>query len=275
MCAGDFVCCLGDVVRARLDWAIAGNHSCCPCLIIARRVVRAVGGSAEYGCAGGMCAVALAVDNICSLFPFGPMMKAQDYPAAVLELMMQLKRMPGIGSRGAERYALWFLQHGRQEARQLAAALVQAADTIATCPECGFFAPRGERCTACNDPARDQNILCVVEQPTDVLPIERSGVYHGLYHCLGGKISPLDGVMPEDLAVERLMERVRSHPGCEVVIAVGSDVEGEATALYLAEQLSVLDCRVSRLAQGMPAGAGLGHTDPLTLMRALQGRQWV
>jgi len=202
-------------------------------------------------------------------------MKAQDYPAPVLELIAQLKRMPGIGSRGAERLALWFLQQGRNDARNLAAALAHAADAVATCPECGFFALRGERCTACNDPSRDASLLCVVEQPTDVLPIERCGTYRGLYHCLGGKISPLDGVMPEDLSILRLLDRVGARPGCEVILAVGSDVEGEATALYLAEQLAGLDCRVSRLAQGMPAGAGLGHADAITLMRALEGRRGI
>lgn len=200
-------------------------------------------------------------------------MKAQEYPPAVLALISALKRMPGVGSRGAERLALWFLQQGRQDARNLAAALVDAADSVSTCPECGFFAPHGETCAACGDAARDDALLCVVEQPTDVLPIERSGAFRGLYHCLGGKISPLDGVMPEDLSIEKLMERVRNRPGCEVILAVGSDVEGEATALYLANQLAALDCRVSRIAQGMPAGAGLSHADAVTLMRAMQGRK--
>lgn len=202
-------------------------------------------------------------------------MKAQDYPKAVLEMIAALKRMPGVGTRGAERLALWFLQQGRNEARQLATALTTAADTVGSCPECGFFAGQGCRCTACDDPTRDSSLLCVVEQPTDVLPIERCGTFRGLYHCLGGKISPLDGIMPEDLAIEKLIERVKAHPGCEVILAVGSDVEGEATALYLAEQLGTLPCRCSRLAQGMPAGAGLGHADAITLMRALEGRRSV
>lgn len=200
-------------------------------------------------------------------------MKAQEYPQAVLELISRLKNLPGIGSRGAERYALWFLQQGRQEARQLAEALELAAESIGSCPECGFFASRGERCTACSDPARDADTLCVVEQPTDVLPIERSGTFRGLYHCLGGKISPLDGIMPEDLAIVKLLDRVRAHPGCEVILALSSDVEGEATSLYLAEQLAPLHCRVTRLAQGMPAGASLSHADAITVMRALQDRR--
>ena len=199
-------------------------------------------------------------------------MKVQDYPPSVQELIACLKRMPGTGRRSAERLALWFLQRGEGDARALASALTQAVESTAACPECGFFATRGQLCTACSDPARDASLICVVEQATDVLPIERCGFFRGLYHCLGGRISPLDGVMPEDLSLERLLERVRSHPDCEVILAVGSDVEGEATALYLAEQLAALPCRVSRLAQGMPAGAGLGQADAVTLMRALQGR---
>ena len=199
-------------------------------------------------------------------------MKAQDYPHAVQELISQLKRMPGTGRRSAERLALWFLQRGSSDAKALAAALTQAVETTSSCPECGFFATLGEKCTACSDPTRDAQLICVVEQATDVLPIERCGFFRGLYHCLGGRISPLDGVMPEDLRLSSLIERVEARPGCEVILAVGSDVEGEATALYLAEQLSKLPCRISRLAQGMPAGAGLGQADTITLMRALQGR---
>ena len=202
-------------------------------------------------------------------------MKAQDYPRPVLDMIAALRRMPGVGTRGAERLALWFLQQGRNEARQLAGALTTAVDMVGKCPECGFFAELNSRCTACDDPTRDTTLLCVVEQPTDVLPIERSGSFRGLYHCLGGKISPLDGIMPEDLAIDKLLERVKAHPGCEVILAVGSDVEGEATALYLAEMLSPLPCRCTRLAQGMPAGAGLGHADAITVMRALEGRRGV
>lgn len=200
-------------------------------------------------------------------------MKQQDYPPAAQELIARLKRMPGVGRRGAERLALWFLQQGRTEAQALSAALAETAQQVSLCPECGFFAEQGQLCIACSDPERESDLLCVVEQPTDVLPIERSGVFRGLYHCLGGKISPLQGVMPEDLDLPRLFDRIRRRPGCEVILAVGSDVDGEATALYLADQLSRLDCKVTRLAQGMPAGSGLEHADAVTLMYALQGRR--
>ncbi len=200
-------------------------------------------------------------------------MKALDYPPSLLELIAALKRMPGVGSRGAERLALWFLQSARNEAHSLAAALVSAVDSVSACPVCGFFAPRGERCAACSDPERDSRLLCVVEQPTDVLPIERCGLYRGLYHCLGGKISPLDGIMPEDLAVEALLARVNASPGCEVILALSSDVEGEATSLFLAEELGKLNCRCSRIAQGLPSGTSLSHTDSLTLSQAILGRR--
>lgn len=202
-------------------------------------------------------------------------MKSLDYPQPVQDLIASLKKLPGIGSRGAERLALWLLQGGRSTGRELSSALVAAADSAGRCPECGFFSMEGQRCAACADPERDRRMFCVVEQPTDVLPVERCGVYRGLYHCLGGKLSPLDGTMPEDLSVEPLLRRVHETPGCEVILAMGSDVEGEATALYLAEALALLPCTVTRLAQGMPAGAGLGHADAVTLMRAMEGRKGV
>ncbi len=199
-------------------------------------------------------------------------MKAQDYPPDVQELIKSLALMPGTGRRSAERLALWFLQRAGSDARHIADAITRAVSSTGTCPNCGFFAPRGELCTACGDPTRDAAQICVVERATDVLPIEHSGSFQGLYHCLGGKISPLDGILPETLSIEPLVQRVREHPNCEVILAVGNDVEGEATALYLAERLRELPCRITRLAQGMPAGAGLSQADSITVMRALNGR---
>lgn len=199
-------------------------------------------------------------------------MKPLNYPEALRALISQLTRLPGIGGRGAERLALWLLQTGSSDANLLAHALQAAGEQVGYCPICGFFAEAGRHCSACDDVERDQHCICVVEQATDILPIERCGTYRGLYHCLGGKISPLDGIMPEDLCIGKLMSRVSERAGCEVILALSSDVEGEATGLYLAEQLGQLDCRVSRIAQGMPAGAGLGHTDAVTIMRALEGR---
>ncbi len=199
-------------------------------------------------------------------------MNPQDYPPDVRELIDSLTRMPGTGRRTAERLALWFLLRAGEDAARIAQAISRAVENTGTCPNCGFFANRGELCTACSDPTRDASVICVVEHATDVLPIERSGSFHGLYHCLGGKISPLDGILPEHLAIDQLVQRVKEHPNCEVILAVGNDVEGEATALYLTDRLTDLPCRISRLAQGMPAGAGLAQADAVTVMRALNGR---
>ncbi len=199
-------------------------------------------------------------------------MKAQDYPPDVRELIKALARMPGTGKRTAERLALWFLMRAGKDAQLIADAISRAVESTGTCPNCGFFSLRGELCTACGDPERDTSQICVVERATDVLPIEHSGSFHGLYHCLGGKISPLDGILPETLNIEPLIRRVQTVPQCEVILAVGNDVEGDATALYLAERLKPLPCRITRLAQGMPAGAGLSQADAITLMRALNGR---
>lgn len=202
-------------------------------------------------------------------------MNRADYPEPVRELIGQLKRLPGIGPRSAERIAVWLLQHPKAEPASLASSLETARETIRPCPICGFFAT-AEGCGICDDPKRDGRSLCVVEQATDVLPLERSGAFRGRYHCLGGKLSPLDRVSPEDLRIPPLLRRIdASAEELEVVLALGSDVEGEATANYLAELLRGRNCRLTRIAQGLPAGGGLEHADELTLIRAMQGRRSV
>ncbi|MGE9267851.1 MAG: recombination mediator RecR [Verrucomicrobiales bacterium] len=195
-----------------------------------------------------------------------------DFPLPVRELIAGLKALPGIGPRSAERVAIWLLQHPKARPLELATALQSAEAEVVNCGECGFFAT-AEGCPVCGLSGRDESLLCVVEQATDVLPIERSGAFAGKYHCLGGKLSPLDGVEPEDLRIAPLLRRVRERAGMEVILATGSDVEGEATAHYLAECLEGLDCRVTRLAQGLPAGGGLEFADELTLSRAFEGRR--
>lgn len=201
-------------------------------------------------------------------------MKRLDFPEPVKVLVAELKRLPGIGPRSAERIAVWLLQSPKADAPVLAEALQRAKAAIRPCAVCGFFAA-AERCDVCDDPTRDES-LCVVEQATDVLPLERSGAFRGRYHCLGGKLSPLDRVSPEDLRIPSLLRRVEAAPAeIEVILALGSDVEGEATANYLAELLRGRNCRLTRIAQGLPAGGGLEHADELTLMRAMQGRRGV
>ena len=199
-------------------------------------------------------------------------MKPADFPDPVRHLIGELKRLPGIGPRSAERVAVWLLQNPKADPLALAASLTTAKAEIRSCASCGFFAQE-ETCAICRDPARDTMTLCVVEQATDVLTLERSGSFSGLYHCLGGKLSPLDRISPEDLRIPSLVRRVDATPGIEVILALGSDVEGEATANYLADLLRGHGCRLSRIAQGLPAGGGLEHADELTLMRAMQGRR--
>lgn len=196
-----------------------------------------------------------------------------DFPEPVRELIGELKRLPGIGPRSAERVAVWLLQSPKADPTALAGAVQKAKEAVRPCPACGFFATDAG-CVVCDDPKRDDHMLCVVEQATDVLPLERSGSFRGRYHCLGGKLSPLDRVSPEDLRIPSLLRRIESASGeIEVVLALGSDVEGEATANYLVEILRGKNCRLTRIAQGLPAGGGLEHADELTLMRAMQGRR--
>lgn len=196
-----------------------------------------------------------------------------DFPEPVRTLVGELKRLPGIGPRSAERIAVWLLQNPKADPLALAGALHAAKETVRPCPVCGFFATEAG-CGVCDNPKRDDRMLCVVEQATDVLPLERSGSFRGRYHCLGGKLSPLDRVSPEDLRIPSLLRRIEAATGeIEVVLALGSDVEGEATANYLAEMLRGKNCRLTRIAQGLPAGGGLEHADELTLIRAMQGRR--
>ena len=200
-------------------------------------------------------------------------MKRIDYPTPVIELIAELKRLPGIGPRSAERIAVWLLQSPKANPIPLAATIAAAEAQVTACPVCGFFATKSG-CDVCTDPTRDDSLLCVVEQATDVLPLERSRSFRGRYHCLGGKLSPLDRVSPDDLRIPSLIRRIETATdSIEVVLALGSDVEGEATSNYLADLLRGRNCTLSRIAQGLPAGGGLEHADELTLLRAMQGRR--
>lgn len=193
-----------------------------------------------------------------------------EYPEAVGALVEELRRLPGVGPRSAERMAIWLLQSAKADPLALAAVLEKAKAEVVSCPTCGFFAT-ADRCAICADHSREP-VICVVEQATDVLPLERSGVFKGRYHCLGGKLSPLDNVTPEDLRIGQLLKRIEAENVPEVILAPGSDVEGEATANYLASLLRG-KCHITRIAQGLPAGGGLEHADALTLARAMEGRR--
>lgn len=199
-------------------------------------------------------------------------MKRVEYPGPITELVAQLRRMPGIGPRSAERIALWMNQSRDARAAEIAQAIQAAAEGVRPCELCGFFST-GPVCEICGDASRDGLLLCVVEQATDILPLERTGVYRGRYHALGGRIAPLDHVGPEQLRIEELMKRIETEGPQEIILALGADVEGDATANYLADLLREKAVSVTRIAQGLPAGGGLESADELTLSRALSGRR--
>jgi recombination protein RecR len=197
--------------------------------------------------------------------------KRVEYPAAIRELIAQLRQMPGIGPRSAERIALWMVQARKQEPEEIAAAISNTRSAVRPCTLCGFFAI-GELCEICADDARARDLLCVVEQPTDILPLEKTSAFRGRYHSLGGRISPLDRVAPEDLRIAALVERVEKEAPNEIIFALSADVEGEATTSYLVDLLKKFPVTLSRIAHGLPAGGGLESADELTLYRALSGR---
>ena len=179
--------------------------------------------------------------------------------------------MPGIGPRSAERIALWIMQKTDARANGIAYAITEAVSRVKECVQCGFFS-ESDRCVICSDPGRDQSLLCVVEQTTNILSLERTGTFRGLYHSIGGRLSPLDRVGPEDLRIDALVHRVREIKPAEVILALSADVEGESTAHYLGDLLEKEGVRITRIAQGLPAGIGLENADELTLSRAFSGR---
>jgi recombination protein RecR len=198
-------------------------------------------------------------------------MSSLDYPESFRELVRQFRRLPGIGPRSAERISLWLLRSRDAKPEQLLAAITKARQVLQTCRLCGFFAEQ-EECSLCRDDGRSGRELCVVESATDILPLERTGVFRGRYHALGGKLSPLDGIGPEQFRISELLERVSEERPSEVILALGADVEGEATAHYLSELLAPSGVHVTRIAQGLPAGGGVEHADQITLHRALANR---
>ena len=192
------------------------------------------------------------------------------YSPAVERLITELSRLPGIGPRTAQRLAFHMLKVRPEDILPLAAAIVDVKEKIGFCRRC-FNLAEGELCTICADARRDESLICVVEQPADIVPIERTREYRGLYHVLGGALSPLDGVDPADLHVAELIDRVADGVD-EVIVATNPTMTGEATALYIADLLPA-GVRVSRLASGLPVGGDLEYADELTLGRAFTGRR--
>jgi len=190
---------------------------------------------------------------------------------AVDNLVAQLTRLPGVGTRTAHRLAFHLLRVPRDEAQALAAAIDEVKERVRFCSECGNLTEE-ERCEICRDERRDRTLVCVVEQPADLVSLERTHEYRGLYHVLGGSLSPIDGVEPEHLRIDELMGRVDRNGIQEVVLATNPNMTGEATAAYLADRLRGR-VRVTRLASGLPVGGDLEYADEVTLGRALAGRR--
>ncbi|MEW6541688.1 MAG: recombination mediator RecR [Bacillota bacterium] len=196
------------------------------------------------------------------------------YSRSVGRLIEELARLPGIGPKTAQRLAFYLVTAPREAAESLSRAILDARDKLVFCKVCANIADE-DPCGICRDPNRDHGLVCVVEQPRDVLAVEKAHGYRGLYHVLNGSLSPLQGVGPEELNIAALVERVREGAVREVIVATNATVEGEATALYLARLLRPLSVRVTRLAFGLPVGSDLEYADGRTLARAIEGRREV
>jgi len=194
------------------------------------------------------------------------------YTASLARLVRELTRLPGIGEKTATRLALYVLRTDGEYAQSLAEAIVAVKHETRLCSRC-FALTEADPCGVCVDPRRTGDVICVVEDPADLLAIERAGEFRGHYHVLHGALSPLDGVGPDDLKIRPLLERLRREVVQEVIVATNPTAEGEATALYLAKQVKPLGVRVTRIARGLPVGADLEYADALTVGRAIEGRQ--
>ncbi len=194
------------------------------------------------------------------------------YPKSLRRLVALLGKLPGVGEKTATRLALHMLKMPPQSVRELGEAIVALPEAVIRCSRCFNIADE-DPCGFCTDPSRRDDLLCVVESPTDIAPIEKSGEYRGRYHVLGGAISPIDGVMPEDLRVGELLGRLSQGGVAEVILATNLTAEGEATATYLAGAVKSRNIRVTRIAYGMPVGSDLEYTDEITVGRAIKGRR--
>ena len=192
--------------------------------------------------------------------------------APLARLIEEFYRLPGIGPKSAQRLAYYLLRMPAADARSLAEAIVDVKDKVTLCSTCQNVT-EVDPCRICTDSGRDRSIMCVVEEPLDILALERTGSYHGLYHVLHGAISPMDGIGPDDLKVSELLDRLRGGETKEIILATNPNLEGEATSMYLSRLIGPLGLRVTRLARGLPAGGDLEYADDLTLTRALEGRQ--
>jgi recombination protein RecR len=193
------------------------------------------------------------------------------YPASMLNLIKQIARLPGIGEKTAERLALHMLRSSRKEAQELAQSIVEVKEKVRLCTRC-FGLSDGELCKICADSTRDDSVLCVVEQPADMVAVEKSGAFRGMYHILSGALSPMNGIGPDDIRINELLSKVESRQVSEVILATSTNVEGESTAAYIAQRLENHAVKVTRIASGVPMGGDLKYVDQVTLKKAMEAR---
>ncbi len=193
------------------------------------------------------------------------------YPLSILNLIKNLARLPGVGEKTAERLAMYILRSPLKEAEQLAASILDIRQKVRICGLC-FALSETETCHICSDPSRNTTLICVVEQPADMVAIEKSGSFEGLYHILSGALSPMNGVGPDNIRIRELIERIREGKIKEIILATGTNVEGESTASYIAQCIEKYPVKVTRIASGVPIGGDLKYVDRVTLRRAMETR---
>ncbi|RQD73254.1 MAG: recombination protein RecR [Candidatus Syntrophonatronum acetioxidans] len=194
------------------------------------------------------------------------------YSRAMARLVEAFNKLPGVGPKTAQRLAYFILKLPREEVEDISQALIEARDKITFCSRCGNFTEE-QPCHICRDKGRDPEVICVVQEPRDLLAMEKTGEYRGNYHVLQGAISPIDGVGPDNLRIKELLERVQKEKVKEIILATNPNVEGEATAMYISRLMKPLGIKITRIAHGLPVGGDLEYADEVTLARALEGRR--
>lgn len=194
------------------------------------------------------------------------------FPVSMKELIEEFSKMPGIGSKSAQRLAFYVLRSSKEDAGSLVRAILKVKETVRFCKACNNLSDE-ETCDICKSPSRDRSMLCVVEEPNDIVTIERAGNFNGVYHVLLGSLSPLDGIGPSELKIKELLDRVRKERFKEIIVATDFNTEGEATSLYLLKVLKGLDVRLTRVAYGIPVGGDLEYADQATITKAFEGRR--
>ena len=196
------------------------------------------------------------------------------YPPSIRKAIQSISKLPGIGKKTAERLAMHLLRAPRIDVEQLSRSILELKNSVRLCEQC-FSLSDGQTCGICSNPARDPQLVCVVEQPADMVSIEKSGAFSGRYHILGGSLSPINGVGPDDIRIRELITRIAKQNIAEIILATSTTVEGESTAAYIADRLKDSPAKVTRIASGVPVGGDLKYVDQVTLQRALEGRHAV